>query len=217
MLQTSSANLPDAQQQRLHADFLADEEAYLRMRPKLLETHPGKWVAVCAGAVVAAGANLMEVMDQACAIGPHPYVAFVGAEDDVVFRVRHSVFAYDQAYLPFPMPRIIATFSNHHQTKSHCYGDVIPDTGSDVSLLPDADCKAIDLFTSPYFSGMAGGVGVGSTATLLYRAKVEIDGHTYSALIQPIPGATEHIIGRDVLNQQRVLFDGPKNQVTMNH
>jgi predicted aspartyl protease len=56
----------------------------------------------------------------------------------------------------------------------------------------------------------------GSVTALFYRAKVEIDGRRYSALIQPVPAGRERIVGRDVLNQQRVLFDGPASQVIVN-
>ena len=92
---------------------------------------------------------------------------------------------------------------------------MIPDTGADVSVLPDTDCAAIDLFNSLYMTGMAGGVVGASIATLFYRGKVEIDGRRYSALIQSIPAGQERILGRDVLNQQRVLFDGPVGQVVV--
>ena len=90
---------------------------------------------------------------------------------------------------------------------------MIPDTGADVSVLPAADCAAIDLFNSPCMTGMSGGVLGGSTAALFYRGEVEIDGRRFSALIQPVAAGHERIIGRDVLNQQRVLFDGPAGQV----
>ena len=92
---------------------------------------------------------------------------------------------------------------------------MIPDTGADVSVLPDTDFTAIDLFHAPYMTGLAGGVVGASITTLFYRGKVEIDGRRYNALIQPIPGGQERIIGRDVLNQQRVLFDGPAGQVVV--
>lgn len=45
--------------------------------------------------------------------------------------------------------------------------------------------------------------------------KVEMDGRHCSALIQPVPAGHERIVGRDVLNQQRVLFDGPAGQVVI--
>ncbi len=213
MLQTHTTNLPPEQQQRLHPDFLTNKQAYLQMRTSLLAEYRGQWVAVQDGSVIAASPHLMEIMDRASAAGGHPYVARVGIEEAVVFRVRRTVFAYDQAYQPFPLPRVNATFWNHAETHSQQHADVIPDTGADVSVLPDSDCTTIDLFNSPYLTGMSGGVVGRSVTTLFYRGKVEIDGRRFSALIQPIPAGQERIVGRDVLNQQRVLFDGPAGQV----
>lgn len=110
MLQIQTANLPQDLQQRLHPDFLANEQAYLRMRDSLLAQHCGQWVAVVGGKVVAAGAKLLEVMDSASACGGNPYIALVGAEDAVVFRQRRAVFAYDSAYQPFPLPLRLSPF-----------------------------------------------------------------------------------------------------------
>lgn len=213
MLQIETANLSQKQKQQLHPDFLANEQAYLKMRDSLLAQFRGQWVAVDNGNVLVAGPKLMDVMETAAASGAHPFIALVGAEDDVVFRVRRAVFAYDQAYQPFPLPRVTATFWNHARTHSQQHPDVIPDTGADVSVLPEADCKTIDLFGSPYMTGMAGGVIGQGVTTLFYRGKVEMDGRHFDALIQPIPGGCERIIGRDVLNLQRLLFDGPAGQV----
>lgn len=213
MLKTQTANLSPDQLKLVHADFIADERAYLQMRPSLLKSHHGQWVAVKNGKVVSAGPNLLAVMEQATAGGGHPYVALVGAEDAVVFRVRRAVFAYDQSYQPFPLPRVTTIFSNHARTHAQQYPDVIPDTGADASVLPD--WQAINLFTLPYITGMAGGVIGPSVAALLYHGYAEIDGRRSSALIQPASGASERIVGRDVLNQQRVLFDGPAAQVVV--
>ena len=88
MLQTQTANLPPDQQRRLHPEFLANEQAYLQMRDSLVAQYHGQWVAVHDGRVIAAGPGLMEVMDRASAVGGHPYIALVGAEDALVFRVR---------------------------------------------------------------------------------------------------------------------------------
>ncbi len=213
MLRIQTSNLPELQKSRLHPDFVANEQAYLRMRDSLLVNYRQQWVAVHQDTVVAAGPMLMDVMEQASAVAEHPYIALVGAEDAVVFRARRAVFAYDLNYQPFALPRVAATFLNHSETHSLQDSGVIPDTGADVTLLPDKDCSAIDLFNSPCMTGLASGVvGAGST-TLFYRGKVEIDARRYAALIQPIPSGQERIVGRDVLNQQRVLFDGPAGQV----
>jgi hypothetical protein len=106
MLKTQTANLSAEQQKLVHPDFLADEQAYLNMRAGLLAKYKGQWVAVKGGKVVTAGTSLLAVMQQASLGGGHPYVALVGAEDSVVFRVRRAVFGYDQSYQPFPLPRV---------------------------------------------------------------------------------------------------------------
>lgn len=213
MSRSQSKNLPMDQQQRLHPEFLANEQAYFHLRDQLLPRYRGQWVAVDGGKVISSGPALLDVMEHAATAAKHPYIALVGAEDTVVFRVRRAVFTYDSAYRPFPLPRITATFSNHGQTHSQQHTDVIPDTGADVSVLPDADCQAIDLFRSPCMTGMSGGVIGSGVTTLFYQGKVEIDGRNYAALIQPLAAGRERIIGRDVLNQQRVLFDGPPGQI----
>jgi hypothetical protein len=87
-------NLPSQELGRLHADFLANEQAYLRMRSALLATYRGQWVAVADDKVLAAGSPLLEVMDRPGESTAHSHVALVGAEDEAVFRVRRVAFAY---------------------------------------------------------------------------------------------------------------------------
>lgn len=139
MLSTQTANLPAEQRQRLHADFLANEQAYLQMRDSLLPRFRGQWVAVHEGKVIAADSQLLTVTEAAAAARGHPYIALVGAEEQVVFRVRRVVFAYDRACQPFPLPRVTATYWNHAESHSQTRADVIPDTGADLSVLPDSD------------------------------------------------------------------------------
>jgi hypothetical protein len=88
MLANQTKNLPPDQQQRLHADFLANEQTYLRLRDSLLTQYRGQWVAVHDGRVVAAGPDLIAVAEAAVTAGGHPYIALVGGEDSVAFRVR---------------------------------------------------------------------------------------------------------------------------------
>ena len=165
--------------------------------------------------MIAANSDLLALTEAAATTGGHPYIALVGAEDSVIFRVRKAVFSYDGTYQPFPLPRVAATYWNHAGTHSQSYADVIPDTGADLSVLPNGDCNVIDLFSSPYFTGISSGVVGPGVSTLIYRGKVEIDGRLFAALIQPVAGGQERIIGRDVLNQQRLLFDGPARQVVV--
>lgn len=65
------------------------------MRDSLLRYYAGQWVAVHNGRVIATGNDLLPVTEAAAASGGHPYIAKVGEEDQVVFRVRREEFAYD--------------------------------------------------------------------------------------------------------------------------
>jgi predicted aspartyl protease len=208
-----TSNLPPEQRRLLHPDFLANEQSYLRMRDSLMPTYRGQWVAIHQGVVIVAGPDLMAVTEEAANAGGHPYVAKVGDEDAVVFRIRRAEFAYDQSYAPFAMPRVTVRFWNHAETRSQTYADVIPDTGADSTALPDTDCVAFDLYSSPYMAAMSHGVVGAGVATLIYRGKADIDGQRVPAFIQPTFGSTERLIGRDILNQHRVLFDGPGTRV----
>src|SRR5262249_2622470 len=163
--------------------------------------------AVRHGKVIAAGGDLLKVTEAAAASGGHPYIAFVGGEDRVIFRVRRAEFGYDLGYQPFALPLISVTFWNHAETRSQTFTNVIPDSGADGSVLSDSDCSAFDLFTSPYLTSLSSGI-IGSTVTtLIYRGKAEIDGIRVPALIQSVAGGLERLVGRDVLNSHRVLYD----------
>src|SRR5947209_1325312 len=96
------------------------------MRDGLLAQYCGQWVAVHNGKVIAAGKDLLPITEAAAAAGGHPYIACVGAEETVVFRVRRAVFSYDQSYRPFPLP--------HLQARSSWIHDVSPCMGTLPSL-----------------------------------------------------------------------------------
>jgi len=213
MLRTATANLPPEQQQRLHADFLANEQDYLRMRPALLSGYAGQWVAVDAGQVIAVGDDVQAVTQKAATKGGHAYIAFVGNEDGVVFRVRRVEFSYDACYRPVALPQIQVVFANFTQSHSQTFDRVVPDTGADLCVLPDGDCAAFDLFSSPYFTAISGGVVGASMTTLIYQGKAEVAGHLLPALIQPVHAGVDRLAGRDVLNRLRILFDGPASRV----
>lgn len=209
----TSQNLPPAQKKRLHEDFIENERLYWRMREQLLKQYEGQWVAIEGGKVVASGDNLFDVTDEVGRLGCHAYIARVGQEDSIVFTIRRREFAYDMTYQPFALPQAEVVFANYQGTGRQAYPDVIPDTGADLSALPEDDCSAIDLFGSPYLLGLTRGVLGPSVPTLVYRGNAEISGASYPSLIQPIPGGKERIVGRDVLNQLKVTFDGPQKRV----
>jgi hypothetical protein len=208
----TSENLPLTQKKRLHKDFIENEKLYWRMREQLLKQYGGKWVAIEGGRVVASGDDLFDVTDEVGSLGCHAYIAQVGREDSLVFIIRRE-FTYDATYQPFALPQAEVIFFNYRGTARQLYPDVIPDTGADLSALPEEDCAAIDLFGSPYLLGLTRGVLGPSVPTLVYRGNAEINGASYRSLIQPIPGGKERILGRDVLNQLKVTFDGPQKKV----
>jgi len=212
MFASHTTNLPAEQRRRLPADFLANEQTYLAMRAGLLASHPGQWFAD--SKILAAGEELVAVATRAALAGGHPYIARVGSEDQVAFRLRRQEFAYDAGYQPFALPRCTATFWSHAETHSQTSSEVIPDTGSDLTVVPAGDCPAFDLFSSPCFSTVAGGVVGGSMAMPVYPGKVEINGNRRLAFIQPLAGGPERLIGRDVLNHHRLIFDGPQQRLT---
>jgi len=209
----TSQNLSLTQKKRLHKDFVENERLYWRMREQLLGQYRGQWVAIEGGRVVASGDDLFDVTDKVGKLGCHAYIARVGQEDSLVFTIRRREFTYDAAYQPFALPQAEVVFSNYHGTRRQLYPDVIPDTGADLSALPEDDCAAIDLFDSPYLLGLARGVLGSGVTTLIYRGSAEINGTFYRSLIQPIPGGRERILGHDVLNQVKVTFDGPQKRV----
>lgn len=213
MLAIESANLPPEDQKRLQPEYLANERDYLRMRDGLLQKHQGKWVAIDRAKVVAESDDLMGLLNSPAIETGFPFIACVGEEDQVVFRVRRSVYQYDWKYRPNPIPRITATFMDYSGMTSKTHTDAITDTGADLTLLPQLDCASINILSSPHVAIRSTGVFGGAASGLAYRAKVEIDGKRMNSLIQPVPGGKERIIGRDVLNQLRVLFDGPKREL----
>ena len=213
MPQIHSQNLPLTHRKYLHQDFLENERDYWKMRDRLVREYQGQWVAVHGGKVMASSDDLFDVTDEVGKLGCHAYIARVGEEQSLVFTIRRREFSYDVSYRPFALPRVKAAFSNFHRTGRYLYPDVIPDTGGDLSILPEKDCLAIDLFSSPYFISLIRGVLGPSVTTLVYRGNVEINGVLYRSLIQPVPGGKERILGRDVLNQVKVTFDGPLRKV----
>lgn len=205
--------LPEAYKKYLHKDFLANEKHYWRMREEFLKKYKGQWIAVHEGIVVANSDDVWKITDIVGNLGCHAYITKVGEEEDLVFKIRRIEFGYDRNYRPFALPQAQVTFANHAWTSTKLCQNVIPDTGADLSILSEQDCQDIDLFNSPCFPTLSRGFTGPSVPVLSYRGNVEINGHRLPSLIQFVPGGTERILGRDVLNQIRVTFDAPANKV----
>jgi hypothetical protein len=201
-----------AAQESVERGFERDKRDYWAMREGLLAQYAGKWVAVHNGQVVAVGDDPLSIMEKALVEDGYAYTNKVGEEDKIVIRQRRIAFGYDETYSPTAMPRLTATFHNFAQTKSKTVTDAIPDTGADVSCLPANECHDIDLLLFPYYSGTSHPFGGISRQVTFYAARVEINGRIYNAIVEPVV-ERERLVGRDVLNQTKVTFDGP-GQVT---
>ena len=91
--------------------------------------------------------------------------------------------------------------------------DAIPDTGADITCLPVGDCHDLDLFLFHYYSGVSHPFGGVRHRVTFYGAKVEVNGSVYNAIVEPV-AERERLLGREVLNQTKVTFDGPSRITT---
>ena len=199
--------------QGVEQGFDQDRLDYWAMRDELLAKYSGKWVAVHKGRVVAVGDDPLSIMDQALAEDGYAYTNKVGDEDRIVVRLRRVSFPYDDTYSLTPLPRMAAVLYNLPQTKSKTVSDAIPDTGADVTCLPVDDCQDLDLLLFPYYSGISHPFGGVRHAVIFYGARVEVDGRVYNAIVEPVE-ERERLVGREVLNQMKVTFDGPSRITT---
>ena len=95
-------------------------------------------------------------------------------------------------------------------------GSVIPDTGADTTTLPWSDCQRLNLDPALGVPGMITGVAGGMAVTIGFLVWVWLDGQEYPCQLQGDFAAKERILGRDVLNRLKVLFDGPASEVVFN-
>jgi Family of unknown function (DUF5678) len=202
------------EKQIVEKGFEQDRLDYWAMRDELLAKYSGKWVAVHKGCVVAVADDPLGIMDQALAGDGYAYTNKVGEEDKIVIRQRRVSFPYDHTYSPTPLPRVAAVLHNFPQTKSKAVTDAIPDTGADVTCLPMDDCQDLDLLLFPFYAGISHPFGGVRRSVTFYAAKVEVDGRVFNALVEPV-AERERLVGREVLNQLKVTFDGPSRLTTV--
>lgn len=193
--------------------FEQDRMDYWTMRHELLIKYSGKWVAVHKGRVVAVGEDPLSIMESALAEDGYAYSNKVGDEDKIVIRQRRVTFPYDDSYSPTPIPRMAAILHNFTQSRSKAVTDAIPDTGADVTCLPMGDCQDLDLLRFPYYAGTSHAIGGRTRQITFYAAKIEVNGNVYAAIVEPVD-ERERLVGREVLNQTKVTFDGPSRTTT---
>ena len=210
--QIHSSKMTQEQREYLQPEFLANEEAYWRNRESLLKAYREKWIAYDENqGVIQTADSFLEIGKDIRKVQGNPYVAWVGREDDFLVKMRRS-FGYDTDYAPTALPRAVVTFSNANQTQSQMYSDVIPDTGADLSSLTPDDLPLSNLGSGPSIPTQTMGVTGQPVAAALYPAFATMNGTEFQCFVQILP-SLERILGRDVLNQIRVIFDGPNNQV----
>jgi Family of unknown function (DUF5678) len=202
------------ERQLVEKGFEQDRLDYWAMRDELLARYSGKWVAVHKGRVVAVADEPLSIMEQALAEDGYAYTNKVGEEDKIVIRQRRVSFRYDDTYSPTPLPRMVAVLHNFPQTKNKSVADAIPDTGADVTCLPENDCQDLDLFLFPYYTGISHPFAGVRRSVTFYGAKVEVDRKIYNAIVESV-AERERLVGREVLNQMKVTFDGPSRIMTV--
>jgi predicted aspartyl protease len=207
--------LPPEIAKQLHPDRRKNEEDYWEIRDKLLTQYQGYWIGFADGKVVASGPNPVTVLQASEASGLHPFFICVGREKEPC-RIRRTTSAYDAKYPGEPLPILSVEFRTSNGSMGHVLEQVIPDTGADATVLPWPDCKKLKLTPEQGIQSLISGVAGSSTASLAFLMWVFLDGLEYPCFLQADFTGQERILGRDVLNRLRILFDGPKREVIVN-
>jgi len=197
----------------LPEEFKQDEKDYWQARVKLLSKYEGKWIAFHNKEVIASGDNIYDVTlaalqkSSSCA-----YITKVGEEDKLMVKVRRREFSYNLNYQPFPLPQAKVRFYNARMTQNKNCDDVIPDTGADTTALPVEDCHEIRLFETPGMRLQSRSYGGEAVPSIVIPGFAEIDDQKYLCYIEPVV-EVERLLGRDVLNQLTVTFQGLESKV----
>lgn len=207
--------LPPEIARQLHPDRRKNEEAYWATRDQLLPQYQGQWIGFADGKVVSSGTSPVTVLHAAEASGLHPFFICVGREKEPC-RIRRTASAYDAKYSGEPLPILSVEFRTSIGSSGNVLEQVIPDTGADATVLPWSDCEKLQLTPEQGIQSLIGGVAGSSTASLAFLMWVYLDGLEYPCFLQADFTGQERILGRDVLNRLKILFDGPKREVVLN-
>ncbi|MBX9627752.1 MAG: hypothetical protein K2X82_28390 [Gemmataceae bacterium] len=191
-----------------------NEADYWAARDGLLAEYRGRWVGFAGGRVVASGTIPVFVAHAAEEAADAPFVTCVGHEDEPE-RIRTVRAGYDTGYRGEPLPILTVEFRAAAGTPGVVLDRVIADTGADATTLSWADCRAAGLDRVPGRVGRMGGVGGGSVLSVVFNIWVQIDGREYPCRVHADFAGRERILGRDVLNRLRVLFDGPAGELVV--
>lgn len=208
--------LPPGIARQLHPDWRKNEAAYQSARDGLLPQYRGKWVAFADGAVIAVAGTPLEVFLAIRGSQQHPFVIRVGHESEPWYRIRRTSFPDDATYPSTALPIASVEFRATSGSTGVVLDRVIPDTGADTTTLPWADCQQLGLDPAAGVPGVITGVAGGLAVTVGFLIWAWLDGQEYPCQLQGDFAAHERILGRDVLNRFRVLFDGPAGEVVFN-
>jgi hypothetical protein len=87
------------------------------------------------------------------------------------------------------------------------------DTGAD-GLSSNGRLPRPRPFLFPFYTGVSHPFSGMRRSVTFYGARVEVDGKVYNAIVEPVT-ERERLIGRDILNQMKVTFDGPSRLTTV--
>ncbi len=208
-------HLPPEIAKQIHPDWRKNEAEYWTVRDQLMKQYQNQWIGFADGKVIASGTSPVTVFHAAGASGRHPFFICVGREEEPT-RIRHATFAYDASYPGEALPLITVEFRQASASPGIVLDRVIPDTGSDASVLPWADCQLLQLAPLLGVPGFIGGIAGGFAATLTFQILARLDGQDYPCRLQADFTGDERILGRDVLNRLEVIFRGPAGEVVVN-
>ena len=207
--------LPAEVARQLHPDRRKNEAAYWEARDQLLGQYQGQWVGFANGKVIASGSSPVSVLHAAETSGLRPFFICVGKEEEPC-RIRRASFPYDTSYPGEALPLVSVEFRSASGSAGIVLDHVISDTGADASVLPWADCLALQLSPEQGVQTLLGGVAGGSAASLAFQVWARLDGQDFPCRLQAVFAGSERILGRDVLNRLDILFRGPTGEVVVN-
>jgi Family of unknown function (DUF5678) len=207
--------LPPEIARQIHPDRRKNESEYWNVRDQLLSQYQGQWIGFADGQVIASGKSPVEVFHAAEASGRHPFLICVGKEEEPC-RIRRATFQYDSSYPGEALPLMRVEFRQTSGLPGIVLDKVIADTGADATVLPWADCQALQLDPAMGVQGLISGVAGGTAATLGFQVWTHLDGQEYPCRLQADFAGSERILGRDVMNRLEILFRGPIGEVVVN-
>jgi hypothetical protein len=207
--------LPPELAHQVHPDWYKNEKAYWSVRNGLLDRYKGQWVAFADDAVIASGSSAVDVLMTGQASGKHPFIIRVGHEDEPS-RIRRVSFPYDKGYGGEALPVLEVEFRPASGAPGVMFNQVIPDTGSDTSLVPWVDFQRLQGGATVATPSMVQGVGGTPMQTLVLGLWVSLDNREFACRLHADFDGDERILGREVLNRLEILFRGPAGEVVVN-